>query len=139
MRHLGTAAFVVCGFLTGMRPGEILGLRTGCCPDPAPGPDGRPGRHLIRSREFKGAVDDDGNHLSAGTEREAPWVAITPVVNAIRVLERMVPAEHLLSRGGICGQSASRVTDAGAGSPCSAAWSCATLTPGRETSARRCG
>jgi hypothetical protein len=22
MRHLGTAAFIVCGFLTGMRPGE---------------------------------------------------------------------------------------------------------------------
>jgi hypothetical protein len=40
MRHLGTAAFVVCAYLTGMRPGEILGLRTGCCPDPDPGPDG---------------------------------------------------------------------------------------------------
>ena len=31
MRHLGTAAFIVCAYLTGMRPGEILGLRTGCC------------------------------------------------------------------------------------------------------------
>ena len=40
MRHLGTAAFVVCAYLTGMRPGEILGLRTGCCPDPCL----RPGR-----------------------------------------------------------------------------------------------
>jgi len=29
-------------------------------------------------------------------EREVPWVAITPVVNAIRVLERMVPDGHLL-------------------------------------------
>ena len=48
MRHLGTAAFIVCAYLTGMRPGEILGLRTGCCPDPVPGPDGRTGRHLIR-------------------------------------------------------------------------------------------
>ena len=34
MRHLGTAAFIVCAYLTGMRPQEILGLRTGCCPDP---------------------------------------------------------------------------------------------------------
>jgi hypothetical protein len=74
----------------------ILGLRTGCCPDPVPGPDGRPGRHLIRGHEFKTATDEDGNHQSGGAEREAPWVAITPVVNAIRVLERMVPAGHLL-------------------------------------------
>ena len=79
-----------------MRPGEILGLRTGCCPAPASGPDGRPGRHLIRGHEYKTATDEDGNHQSGGAEREAPWVAITPVVNAIRVLERMVPAGHLL-------------------------------------------
>jgi integrase len=96
MRHLGTASFIVCAFLTGMRPGEILGLRTGCCPDPAPGPDGQAGRHLIRSREFKAATDEDGNHESGGLEREVPWVAITPVVSAIRVLERMVPDGHLL-------------------------------------------
>ncbi|MFD4862920.1 hypothetical protein [Streptomyces atratus] len=50
MRHLGTAAFITCSFLTGMRPGEALGLRTGCCPDPEPdedgriGPEQRPGR-----------------------------------------------------------------------------------------------
>lgn len=96
MRHLGTAAFIVCAYLTGMRPGEILGLRTGCCPEPAPGPGGQPGRSLIRASEFKNAVDDDGNHLSAGAEREVPWVAIPPVVSAIRVLERMVPPGHLL-------------------------------------------
>jgi hypothetical protein len=74
----------------------ILGLRTGCCPDPVPGPDGRTGRHLIRGREFKTATDEDGNHLSGGAGREVPWVAITPVVNAIRVLERMVPDGDLL-------------------------------------------
>jgi len=96
MRHLGTAAFIVCAYLTGMRPGEILGLRTGCCPDPALGPGRRPGRHLIRGHEFKTATDKHGNHRSGGTERDVPWVAITPVVNAIRVLERMVPDGHLL-------------------------------------------
>ena len=96
MRHLATAAFIVCAYLTGMRTQEILGLRTGCCPDPIVGSDGRPGRHLIRGNEYKAAIDEDGNHQSAGTMRQAPWVAITPVVNAIRVLERMVPAGHLL-------------------------------------------
>ncbi|TVZ06299.1 integrase [Trebonia kvetii] len=96
IRHLGTAAWVVCAYLTGMRPQEVLGLRAGCCPDTAAGPDGQPGRHLIRGHEFKTATDDDGNHQSSGAEREVPWVAITPVVNAIRVLERMVPEGHLL-------------------------------------------
>jgi hypothetical protein len=96
MRHLGTAAFIVCAYLTGARPGEVLALRTGCCPDPVPAPDGQPGRHLIRGLEFKTTTDEHGNHRSSGAEREAPWVAITPVVNAIRVLERMVPDGHLL-------------------------------------------
>ncbi|HEU5473771.1 MAG TPA: integrase [Actinophytocola sp.] len=100
MRHLGTAAFIVCAYLTGMRTGEVLGMTTGCCPDPKPttdeNADGNAGRHLIRTHEYKNAVDADGNHQSAGTERDVPWVAITPVVNAIRVLERMVPDGSLL-------------------------------------------
>lgn len=95
-RHLGTAAFIVCAYLTGMRPSEVLGLTTGCCPDPEPDAEGIVGRHLIRGREYKTAVDQHGNHLSAGRERDAPWVAITPVVNAIRVLEKMVPPGRLL-------------------------------------------
>jgi integrase len=96
MRHLTTAAFIVCGYLTGARPAEILALRSGCCPDPDPGPDGHAGPHLIRGLEFETATDENGNHRPDGAEREAPWVAITPVVSAIRVLERMVPAGDLL-------------------------------------------
>jgi integrase len=95
-RHLATAAFIVCAYLTGMRPGEVLGLTSGCCPDPEPDADGVVGRHLIRGREYKTAVDEYGNHLSGGVERDVPWVAITPVVNAIRVLEKMVPQAGLL-------------------------------------------
>lgn len=94
LRHLGTAAFIVVSYLTGMRPGEVLGLRTGCCPDPDP--NARSRHHLIRGNEYKTALDEDGNHLSTGIERGVPWVAITPVVNAIRVLERIVPPGALL-------------------------------------------
>ncbi len=90
MRHLGTACFIVLAYLTGMRPAEVLGLETGCCPDPASG------RHLIYGRVFKNAADKDGNHHSAGHLREVPWVAIPPVVTAIRVLERLVPDGGLL-------------------------------------------
>jgi hypothetical protein len=38
----------------------------------------------------------NGNHYSAGQVREVPWVAIPPVVAAIRVLERLVPEGGLL-------------------------------------------
>lgn len=96
MRHLGTAAVVICLYLTGMRPQEVQGLRTGCCPDPEPDTQGSASRHLIRSQHYKNVVDDDGNHISAGEARDLPWVAITPVVHAIRVLERMVPNGELL-------------------------------------------
>lgn len=96
MKHLATAAFVVCCFLTGMRAQEVLGLRTGCCPDPVPAADGTVGRHLIHGREYKHAQDENGNHVSAGVQRDVPWVAIAPVVSAIRVLERTVPDGALL-------------------------------------------
>lgn len=96
MRNLGTAAFIVISYLSGMRPQEVLGMRSGCCPDPEPGPGGAARRHLIRSHHYKTVTNDDGYHVSAGEERDAPWVAIPPVVNAIRMLERMVPPGRLL-------------------------------------------
>jgi integrase len=96
MRQLGTAAAIICLYLTGMRPQEVQGLRSGCCPDPEPGPDGTARRHLIRSRHYKNVTDADGNHVSAGEDRGVPWVAIAPVVRAIRVLERIVPPGELL-------------------------------------------
>ncbi|MFI9585992.1 integrase [Streptomyces sp. NPDC052236] len=96
MRHLATAAAIVILYLTGMRPQEARSLRSGCCPDPEPNPDGSMPRHLIRAHQYKNVRDSDGHHISAGEERAVPWVAITPVVNAIRVLERIVPEVELL-------------------------------------------
>ncbi|MFD9562163.1 integrase [Streptomyces sp. NPDC059994] len=123
LKHLVTAVFIVCSYLTGARPQEILGLRAGCCPEPEPGSDGQSGRHvlrvrpedvtpgpdeeddedagephlLIRGHHYKSATDPDtGHYLPDGAERAVPWVAITPVVNAIRVLERFVPDGELL-------------------------------------------
>ncbi|MEV8196208.1 integrase [Streptomyces sp. NPDC079141] len=103
MRHLSAACFIVLAYLTGMRPGEGMGLESGCCPEPP-----SPGRHLIYGRVFKGVHDQDGNHYSAGQVREVPWVAIPPVVTAIRVLERIAPdgllfdtAVHSIPRGRI--------------------------------------
>ncbi|MFE2729050.1 hypothetical protein [Kitasatospora sp. NPDC059327] len=78
-------------------PPVVLALHTGCCPDPAPGTGGPDSHHhLIRGHKFKNATGPDGNHLSGGAERDTPWVAIAPVVRAVRVLERMVPHHALL-------------------------------------------
>lgn len=96
VRHLATAAAIVILYLTGMRPQEAQSLRSGCCPDPEPNEDGSTPRHLIRAHHYKNVRDSDGHHVSAGEERAVPWVAITPVVNAIRVLERIVPKGELL-------------------------------------------
>ncbi|WP_052190272.1 hypothetical protein [Streptomyces sp. NRRL S-1824] len=97
IRQLGTACFIVIAYLTGMRPGEAAGLRSGgCCPDPEPDSAEPQRRHLITSTVYKTARDADGNHRSEGEIRDVPWVAIAPVVNAIRVLERMVPDGELL-------------------------------------------
>ncbi len=96
MRQLGTACFIVIAYLTGMRPGEAAGLRSGCCPDPRVDRTATQGRHLITSTVYKTARDADGNHRSEGEVRDVPWVAIAPVVKAIRVLERMLPDGQLL-------------------------------------------
>lgn len=89
------ACFMVIAYLTGMRPGEVLGLEYGCCPEPEEAEDGAR-RHLIWSRQFKNAKDEDGNHLSDGEVRDAPWLAVPQVVRAIRVLEEIVGPDCLL-------------------------------------------
>lgn len=89
---LRAACFVVVSYLTGMRPGEVLALESGSmAPGSSPG-----GWMLIRSRTFKSVRDDDGVHDSNGRVREAPWVAIAPVIKAIRVLEEIVDRDGLL-------------------------------------------
>ncbi len=97
-RHLVTACFVVIAYLTGMRSSEVLALGAGCCPDPEDTGDRstEARRHLIRARQFKTARDEDGNHLSAGEMRDAPWIAVPQVVTAIRILERLTGPAGLL-------------------------------------------
>jgi hypothetical protein len=87
--HLTTAAYIVVSYLTGMRPREIQGLERGCCPEP------ESGRHLIYGRVYKTTVDEDGNHVPQGRIRDVPWVAIEPVVRAIRTVERINPDGYL--------------------------------------------
>jgi integrase len=97
--HLNTACFIAIAYLTGMRSSEVLALRAGCCPEPPPSAeyDGSAAhRHLIRARHYKTAYDDDGNHMSEGVLRPAPWVAVPQVVAAIRILEQQAAPSGLL-------------------------------------------
>ena len=94
-RLLATAAFIVVAYLTGMRGEECRALRHGCCRTTTDEKTGQT-RHLIYGHVFKGALDEFGNTLPAGSERDQPWQAIAPVAKAVEVMETLHPDSDLL-------------------------------------------
>ncbi|MGP2492900.1 hypothetical protein ACTDI4_14900 [Mesorhizobium sp. PUT5] len=78
-RHLQTAAYIVCSYLTGMRDGEVQSLQAGCLKRSL-GRDGQPERLAIEGVTWKdrGARGD-----------QVEWITIEPAVQAIRVAERL--------------------------------------------------
>lgn len=93
---LEAACFVVIAYLTGMRTGEVLALQAGCLRPSSQGG----GWMLIYSRHFKSVRDEHGNHDSRGEVRTTPWVAVAPVVRAIRALEALRGGQGLLFPAG---------------------------------------
>ncbi len=89
MTRLATACLIVTLYLSGARPGEVLELRAGCCPEPADDGTGAV-RYELHGLFFKGARDPDGRPAPAGAERKVPWTVVPPVARAVRVLERIV-------------------------------------------------
>ncbi|WP_229068692.1 hypothetical protein [Actinoplanes sp. DH11] len=75
-------------YRTGMRASETLALRRGCRAHP---PDGLAVLHGQASKTSR----HHAGHTPAPV-RDTPWVAIGPVVTAIRVLERMTDGSDLL-------------------------------------------
>ncbi|MFZ2527382.1 MAG: hypothetical protein WAX14_06970 [Rhodococcus sp. (in: high G+C Gram-positive bacteria)] len=94
-RLLATAAFIVVAYLTGMRGEECRALRHGCCRTTLEEKTGQT-RHLIYGHVFKNALDESGNALPAGSERDHPWQAIAPVAKAIEVMEALHPDSDLV-------------------------------------------
>ncbi|GAA4666497.1 hypothetical protein [Frondihabitans cladoniiphilus] len=90
--RLETACLIVILYLTGMRPGEVLALRRNSL---FTSTHAEAGWKLIHSVTFKTAHDDEGIHDSRGQLREAPWVAIEPVVTAIRTMESLSKVDLL--------------------------------------------
>ncbi|WP_461037440.1 hypothetical protein [Streptomyces mayteni] len=79
VRHLAAACFIVIAYLSGMRPGEALGLRRGCLTTDDQG------RMTVQGRPSKGAGHDSGD-LEEATKS---WTVVGPVAKAIGVLEAL--------------------------------------------------
>jgi integrase len=93
VRYLTAACFIVIGYLSGMRPGEVLALERGCIQ-----PRTSDGLILLRGREWKGVTDATGAKVPEGRIRPDPWVVAEPVATAIAVLERLHDQQLLFPR-----------------------------------------
>ncbi|CAG4931779.1 hypothetical protein [Acidithrix sp. C25] len=99
MRHmLMVACFIVVAYLSGMRVEECRALRRGSCTATRPEPD-MPPHFEIRGLSFKDALDEDGNAIPGGVERETPWIVLEPVAKAIATAEAMHSSGYVFTRG----------------------------------------
>lgn len=105
--HLRTACLIVCAYLTGARPDEVLGLRHGAARDPIDRPDGSQ-LFLIDGHVSKGIRR--GSNGAPGSPIPATWATIPVAALALKVAERV-------SR--IMGRAEGRLfeTDAGLSNP----------------------
>lgn len=86
-RHLQTAAYILCSYLTGMRDSEVQAMQPGCLIR-AHSADGLIERLAIRSTVYKGRG-------TCGETEE--WITIAPVARAIEAAERL-SARHRARR-----------------------------------------
>lgn len=96
-----TAAMLIVGYLTGMRPSELLHLGHDCLEIMPPLEDdlsSTASRYRIWGRTFKNVLDEDGRAATAGRQRQQPWITIEPAARAIEALQRISPnSEYLFS------------------------------------------
>lgn len=92
--QLAIACLIVTAYLSGMRGQEVTELRRGCC-IPLPHDEGQPERFAITGREYKSAIDAQGNRVLGGRIRNVPWIVIEPVARAIRIMERLSESDFL--------------------------------------------
>ncbi|MGV1005141.1 MAG: hypothetical protein ACOYEV_10360 [Candidatus Nanopelagicales bacterium] len=106
-RMLMIACFIVTAYLSGMRVEECRALRRGCCTQPQHADDA-PAHYEIRGHSFKDALDDRGNTIPGGREREHPWLAIEPVAKAISTAESLHDTDDVFA--GSCFNTLTRDT-----------------------------
>ncbi|MGH3633747.1 MAG: hypothetical protein ACRDTS_06570, partial [Mycobacterium sp.] len=115
LRHyLMSACFIVTAYLSGMRAEECRALRRGCC-TPVQADPSTPAHYEIRGKSFKDALDEEGNTIPGGREREQPWLVVEPVAQAIAMAEAVHDGPyvftdaHFKTRGG--GEAARAVSN----------------------------
>lgn len=89
------AALVMVGYLTGMRPHEVLALRPGCCSRERV--SATTIRYTINGRTYK-RVRKDGRADPEGAQRS--WTTISPVALAVETIERFFPDSTVLFPSG---------------------------------------
>jgi len=85
---LGVSIFIVISYLTGMRPSEVLNLQRGCLQASSVNPSHK----VLRGSASK------SRH---GHSHQEEWLAITPVVHAVNVLERMSSSKTLFAQSAV--------------------------------------
>lgn len=92
LRHaVSGAALVILGYLTGMRPHEVLALRPGCSDVERLSLSKL--RYTVRGRAYK-RVRKNGRADPEGKERG--WTTIAPVARAINMMEKSFPDSEFL-------------------------------------------
>lgn len=81
---LQTACFLVIGYLSGMRAGEVLSLERGCLDF-----DAQSNIWTIKGRRWKGVRDSTGSKEPEGRIRENPWVVHPTAARAVQILEQI--------------------------------------------------
>jgi integrase len=92
MRHVITAAFLVIGYLSGVRTGEALNLQRGCISRDRK-------LDLIYMSGLQMKSGDAGRHRSPAT---VPWVVTEQVARAIKLLESLTTGSLLFPGGEFC-------------------------------------
>ncbi|WP_315068009.1 hypothetical protein [uncultured Microbacterium sp.] len=88
--RLQTACFIVIGYLSGMRPGEVLSLTRDCLSH-----DAETGIWTVTGTRWKAVRDDQGEKRPQGESRETPWVVHPVAARAIQTLRELHHGELL--------------------------------------------
>ena len=85
LAHLRTACLIVCAYLTGARPEEVLGLQEGAAREPIIQPNGA-FLYLVDGRMWKGRKRTESG---ADAPKAVTWATIPVTSKAVRVAEQI--------------------------------------------------
>lgn len=91
--NLLTAGFIIISYLSGMRPGETLGLQRDCLNF-----DNHTGLWTVSGRHWKKVTTQTGEKDIQGELRPRPWVVHPVVAQTIKTILRLHSSPHLFPK-----------------------------------------